>query len=213
MVIRLPGWRKRAAYAAIALAVPLIFTGIYLLAFSADPTPMLRRALTHRGVPGYWGASAVLGSLALRANWAQTAYDALVAVRTPLLLVAVLSALWLTRRQAAHQAILTVILSLLAVSVGFGIQWLLWPIPFALLATDWRWARAYTLAGAVMLLVHLYGLHMVPWFGPWEPGNPVDLAMRLSALPAWLIAVAWLADRLRREAAETAPPGTEVPAR
>jgi hypothetical protein len=138
----------------------------------------------------------------MRYGWAQAAYDWLVAIRTPLLLAAVLLALWWTRRQAAHQAILTVILSLLAATVGFGIQWLLWPVPFALLSGEWRWTRAYTLAAVVMLLVHLNGLHMVPWFGPWEPGNPVDLAMRFSALPAWLIVVAWTIDRLRRAGAE-----------
>lgn len=202
IVMRLRGWRPRLVYTALALAVPVLFTAIYLIAFSADPAPMLRRALTHRGVPGYWGIGAPLWPLGMRYGWAQAAYDWLVAIRTPLLLAAVLLALWWTRRQAAHQAILTVILSLLAATVGFGIQWLLWPVPFALLSGEWRWTRAYTLAAVVMLLVHLYGLHMVPWFGPWEPGNPVDLAMRFSALPAWLIVVAWTIDRLRRASVE-----------
>ena len=108
-----------------------------------------------------------------------------------------LLALWWTQRQTALDAFLTLLLAVMAVTVGFGIQWLLWLVPFALLAGQDRWARVYSLAAALMLAIHLYGLHMVPWLVEWLSPPAADWLIRLSALPAWAIVVAWLVVRLR----------------
>ena len=175
----------------------------YLLANDIAPMTMLGRALTHRGVAGYWGPSAVLFPLAKARPALQPAADALLALRNPLLLVAVLLTLWWTRRQAALDAFLTVLLAVFAVTVGCGIQWLVWLVPIALLAGQDRWLRVYSLAAAFMLAVHLYGLHMVPWLTEWW-GPAADWVIRLSALPAWAIVVAWLVARLRAARAPAA---------
>jgi hypothetical protein len=198
LFIRLRGWRSKAVYTAIAVGIPALFVAAYLIFFAADPLPMLRRALTHRGVAGYWGPGAVLNPAAGLYPGLQPLVDALLALRSWLLAAAVLFATWWTRREEALlDALLTILLAMLAVTVGFGIQWLVWPIPFALLAGDYRWLKRYSLAGALMLAVHLYGLHLYPWLAEWLPAA-ADWVVRLSALPAWLVVVAWLAARLRR---------------
>ena len=63
----------------------------------------------------------------------------------------------------------TLLLSVFAVTVGFGIQWLVWLVPFGLLVGQDRRLRLYSLAAALMLTIHLYGLHMVPWLADWFP--------------------------------------------
>ena len=196
--IRLKNWRSRMLTALIALGIPILFVGLYLIAFSADPAPMLRRALTHRGVPGYWGPGAVFSPAALSMQTLQPFVDALFALRNWLLLAAVLAALWLTRRQTALDAFLTTILGMFAVTVGFGIQWLLWPVPFALLAGEDGWVRRFSLAAGLMLAVHLFGLHMAPLLSGWLPPATADWFIRLSGLPAWIVVIAWLIERLRR---------------
>ena len=134
ILIRLKSWRARIGYAALAIGIPALAVAAYLLAYDADPAPMLGRALTHRGNPGYWGPSAVLVPAAALRPALQPLADALVAVRNWLLLAAVLLTLWWTQRQSARDAWLTLLLSVFAVTVGFGIQWLVWLVPFALLA-------------------------------------------------------------------------------
>ena len=197
ILIRLQSWRSRFGYAALALGIPALAVAAYLLAYDADPMPMLGRALTHRGNPGYWGPSAVLVPAAALRPALQPLADALVAWRNWLLLTAVLLTLWWTQRQSARDAWLTLLLSVFAVTVGFGIQWLVWLVPFALLAGQDRWLRLYSLAAALMLTVHLYGLHMVPWLAEWFSPATTDWLIRLSALPAWGVVVVWLAARLR----------------
>jgi hypothetical protein len=198
VVLRLPSWRARIGYSALALAVPALAVVAYLLAFDADPAPMLGRALTHRGNAGYWGPSAVVFPTAAVWPGLQPLVDGLLLVRNWLLLAAALLALWWTQRQSALDAFLTLLLAVFAVTVGIGIQWLVWLVPFALLAGQDRWLRLYSLAAAFMLTVHLYGLHMVPWLAEWLPAASLDWLIRLSALPAWGIVVAWLVSRLRR---------------
>ena len=203
--LRLRNWRGRIVYTLIALGIPVLFVVAYLALFSADPTPMLRRALTHRGVAGYWGPGAVLYPAAAAWPGLQPAADLLFALRNGLLLIGVLASLWWTRRQSALDALLTLLLVMFVVTVGFGIQWLVWPVPFALLAGEYRRLRIYSLAATLMLAVHLFGLHMVPWLPELLPATAADLVIRLSALPAWLVVVGWAAARLR---AATAPEAT-----
>src|SRR5690606_19582454 len=130
----------------------------------------------------------------------QPAADLLLALRNWLLLAGVLLSLWWTRRQPALEALLTLLLVMFVVTVGFGIQWLVWLVPFALLAGEYRWLRAYTLAATLMLAVHLFGLHMVPWLSEWLPPTAADLVIRLSALPAWFVVAAWAVTRVRASA-------------
>jgi hypothetical protein len=198
LFIRLRGWRARAGYVLIALGVPVLFVVAYLAFFAADPLPMLRRALTHRGVAGYWGPGAVLNPAAQLYPGLQPLVDASLSLRNWLLAAAVLFGTWWTRRESLLDAFLTTLLAIFAVTVGFGIQWLVWPVPFALLAGEYRWVKAYSLAGALMLAVHLYGLHLFPWLPEWLSPMTTDWVVRLSAIPAWLIVVFWVAGRLRR---------------
>ncbi|HMT22072.1 MAG TPA: hypothetical protein PKE20_12650, partial [Promineifilum sp.] len=128
------------------------------------------------------------------------------ALRIGVLLIGVLASLWWTRRQSALDALLTLLLVMFVVTVGFGIQWLVWPVPFALLAGEYRRLRVYSLAATLMLAVHLFGLHMVPWLPELLPATAADLVIRLSALPAWLVVVGWAAARLRAATALEATP-------
>lgn len=212
--IRIPTWRRRIAYTALALGIPVLFAVAYLVFFSAAPAPMLRRALTHRGVPGYWGPGAVINPAAALWPGLQPLADALFALRNWLLLAAVLLTLWWTRRQSALDAFLTLLLGMFVLTVGFGIQWLVWLVPFALLAGEDRWLRVYSLAATLMLTVHLYGLHMVPFLSEWLTPPAADWLIRLSALPAWGVVVAWTMARLRatRDATPEAALWREKPA-
>lgn len=197
VLLRLGSWRARLGYTALALGIPALAVVAYLLAYDADPAPMLGRALTHRGNAGYWGPSAVLFPAAGIWPGLQPLADALVALRNWLLAGAALLALWRTQHQSALDAFLTLLLAVVAITVGFGIQWLVWLIPFALLAEQDRWARVYSLAATLMLTIHLYGLHMFPWLAELLSPPAADWLIRLSALPAWGVVVAWLVVRLR----------------
>jgi hypothetical protein len=97
--------------------------------------------------------------------------------------------------------VLTILVAFFAVTHAFSIQYLTWPVAFAVLDGDRRteqWLLRYTLgAFAYMLLTYstlILTTAIITWM-PWDPAN--TFIIRPSALPAWLITVAWLVDRLR----------------
>lgn len=198
VLIRLRPAKQLVLYTAVTLLVPISFTVAYIIAFRPELTPMLGRALTHTGPDGYWGLSALLAVGGKFSDDFQRLYETMVAFRRWLLAAAGLLALWFTRKQAALDALTTVLLCVFAVSSGMGIQWLLWLVPFAILAGDTRWLRLYSLAGMLFLLVQLYGLHMYPWAYHLFNPETADTIIRLGSIPAWITVLLWAGHRLLR---------------
>lgn len=196
-LMRTPGWRRRVGYTAVALGIPLLSVTLYALIFQTAPWPMLRRALTHTGVPGYWGSSALLAVGEQVSPALAPVYAGLLAARRWLLLGTGLLALWLTRRQSALNALVTIVLLEFLVTVGMGIQWLGWVIPFALLLREVPWVRRYTLAALVLVVAQLFGLHLYPWAFEWLGRDGGTLLIQLASLPAWLVVAGWCIARLR----------------
>lgn len=206
--IRLPDNRRRLVYTLISIGIPVLFTTAYVIIMDSNPVPMLRRALTHSGVPGYWGLSALLyvpGGFWINS---ERTVAAILPYQRILLLLAGLFSLWWTRRQSALDALLTIMLSIFSVTIGMGIQWLLWPVAFAIVARETRWLKWYTLTGTLMLLVHLYGLHLYPWARQIFEPSTADALIRISFLPAWIVVLSWTLSRLRRAKNLTALPST-----
>jgi hypothetical protein len=196
--IRARSRRSKLGYVAIAFGIPMLFTAIYLMAFHGKVLPLLGRALTHTGVPGYWG---ITGLLALGGNSSELA-ESIAASYTAshrwILFCAGLGTLWATRRQSGLDALVTTILGVLAVSAGMGLQWLLWVVPFALLSGDTRGLKWYSLTGSVYLLLQLYGLHFSPWVYERFQGELARSLIIASAIPSWITVVGWTARRLTR---------------
>ncbi len=195
--IRLPDNRQRFGYTILTFSIPILFTAAYIITFKSNPVPMLRRTLTHSGVPGYWGLSTLIyipGGLLFNPD---RMLQLILPQHRILLLLAGLIGLWWTRRQDALNALLTIILIVFTFMLGMGLQWLLWPIAFAVLASEERWLKWYSIMGTLMMLVHLYGLHLYPWLNQLFNPQTATTLLRLSSLPVWIIVVIWAFSRLR----------------
>ena len=196
--IRLTNHRQRLIYTLCTLSIPVIFTAAYVFSFSSDPIPMLHRALTHSGVPGYWGASLIIYLLGSPLLDPERIWPTALAFQRVLILLVGLLVLWWTRRQSALDALLTIIITIFAVTLGIGIQWLLWPIAFAVLAREQRWLKWYTITGTLIIFVHLYGLHMYPAASELLGIKQANILLRISSFPVWIITISWAISRLRR---------------
>lgn len=194
--IRLPDHRRRLLYTLISFGIPILFTAAYVLFYASDPVPMLRRALTHAGVPGYWGLSVLPYVLGGRFD-PQQIMQMIFPFQRGILLLAGVFTLWWTRRQNDLDALLTIMLAIFSVTLGIGIQWLIWPVAFAIVAREERWLKWYTIAGTLMMFVHLYGLHLYPWANLLFEPQTATLIIRASALPAWIIVLLWTFRRLQ----------------
>ena len=195
--LRLRDNKERGLYTAVTLAVPILAVWGYVTLFKTDPYAVLLRPLTHTGNPGYWGPSAIFAVIAKSSPVFQTIFQTHVSLRRWLLLLVGLAALWRTRRETAVSALTTIILCEFAVTVGLGIQWLVWVIPFALVAGETRWTTRYSLACLLLLLAQLYGIHLYPWGETILGVTTSDIMIRLASLPAWWVTITWAIRRLR----------------
>ncbi len=197
VLIRLHSNRQRLIYTLIAVGIPMGLILFYLWVFQASPAPLLRRALLHTGVANYWGVSAILDVTNKITPFFAPAAEFYYAGRRFWLLLVGLLLLWATRRQSALDALLTIILGEFVVTAGLGIQWLLWIVPFAILAGQTRWLTWYTLTALLMMLAQLYGLHLYPWSYQLLDQETATILIQLTAVPAWIVVLLWSIQRLK----------------
>ncbi len=198
MIIRIKRWRDRLSYSIFTLLIPVLFTMAYIVLKSADPAPMLRRALTHSGNSGFWGHSAILFLTRDFLPVASSLYDFWLANNRVIILIVGLFVMWATRHQPVIDALVTAVLAVFSVTMGIGIQWLLWVVPFAIIADDIKWMKWYSVSGMIFLLVQLYGLHMVPGLSYYFDNETSMIIFRLGSVPAWVTTVLWTGSRLHR---------------
>ena len=107
---------------------------------------------------------------------------------------------WTYRRRATVlHSIVTTFAAFYTATAGFGVQYLLWIIPFAVLARE-RWLWAFTVAATGLLIVaYSVGLayrvvESIPDNGP----NLTEFWVKLASLPTWVVCGLWTWSLLRR---------------
>lgn len=208
-LLRSSGVAARARLVAGA-AIPIVAgLAVYLAFWPGTLWDVLGTVLGYHAVAGWWGYTAVL-NLLKAAAW-QPGFAWLRALEPAVLFaladrygtyvtLATLGLFYLTsgRSRSLLESMLTTILLLFTVTAGFGVQYLSWVVPIALVAQQRRPLRWY--AGMVALL--LEGTYLMSLMRAWLPGALSPLGEQvftwLLSLPAWLVTIAWLGDQLGR---------------
>ncbi len=197
MVLRLTNWRSRITFSAVTLAVPVVGILVYMLLWQVDLS-ILNRPLSHFGVPGWWGLGAGLALLQTFTGFGGDVLASIVPYSRYAVLIAAGGVAWLTRRQPALKSFVTCLLTVYVVTLGFGLQYLVWVVPFAAYLDDRRGLNWFTLGALVYLVVNYYGLHMDPLITRVLEPPVAEIVLRAASIPAWLAAVGWLLARLQR---------------
>jgi hypothetical protein len=205
---RMPAWRQRIAFTLLAMAPATLGTLPYFLKW---PTDVAANFLGYSSWFGQWGYP-VLWMIVeyVRSGtipWWLPDPDE---VSTPLRLMfgagkfVLLGALgvtwWLAyrRRFDLLRGIVATFAVFYFATVGFGVQYLLWIVPFAVARRD-RWLRPFSIA-ATALLVVAYSLGLAYMALPFTPDNAPSMrefVVKLATLPTWLICGMWAWSLLR----------------
>jgi hypothetical protein len=196
VLLRIDSWRQRMVYVLISLAVPVLFTLVYVLVFGQDPAPMLKRALTHAGVSGWWGGGAVINLIHYFADVGGGLLTWLSRHGRWLVFAGAAYVYWVTRRESGISSLTTLLVVVYALTSGFGLQWTLWVVPFALLAGDLRELNLYTLGALIYMLPSYYGYHLEPVFLRWMTPQRMNVILMACAIPVWIVTVYWALRRL-----------------
>jgi hypothetical protein len=195
-------WRQRFSLALGCVLIPALGTLAYALLFKASLWAIIHRAISYDWGIGVWGYTYFFHLLSVL-NPAHSEPFAFLVHYGRYITLTLLGGIWLwwARKEPVGSGVLTILVAFFAVTHAFSIQYLTWPVAFAVLDGGRRteqWLLRYTLgAFAYMLLTYstlILTTAIITWM-PWDPAN--TFIIRPSALPAWLITVAWLVDRLR----------------
>jgi hypothetical protein len=188
-------WRRRFIFVGLFVAT---LAAIFLPAVITGGTAVLRNVFGYRGTGYEWGICGI-GLLLRNRHWAEFYAEygrfAVVASLTGLFIV------FYKRPRPLPAMICTALLSMIFFSPGFGVQYLVWPVPLMLFALPRRLAYALN-AGLSLFLFATYTM----WSGefPWwfaNAGSP-DINRRLIALlafPLWLLYGVAIVVALRRQ--------------
>jgi len=228
---RLRTWRERAAYGALSVAPACLGTLPYLLRWPEDVAVnflgysswfgqwgypvvwMLVEYLKDHTIP-WWLPDPEFVSPPLQAMFAAGRW----------LLLAALVSVWVVSFKRGLSTLPSIIATFSAfyfVTVGFGLQYLLWIVPFAILARD-RMLWPYTLTStAVLGTAYLLGQAYLAPEGllDFAELNTREFLVKLATLPTWLLCGVWaLASVTRRQHTagqdlRVAPPAVARPAR
>ena len=195
----LPALFAAARKWSVALCISLIACVIFAVAITAPALFLgmehLRAPLQYRGELGWWGVSsiAVLAGSPPSEVLSRTIFYAAM----PLVAIAIL-----LRRPPAELGALLLLLTFYVSTPGFGVQYLVWIVPIALIA-DQKNATAYSIVAALLLIFEAVArpysgvigdtLRVLP-----EPGfsraygSPHDQFITcIARLPVWLFTIYW----------------------
>lgn len=111
---------------------------------------------------------------------------------------------WKARKEAPPAGILTGFLTFFAVTHAFTVQYLVWLLPPGLINRECKWLKPYTLFADIYMAVVDFTLILTPSITRIMPLPQADwLLIMPLGIPLWVITKIWLADRIRRKAAES----------
>ena len=174
ILLAIPGWRRRIEYFGAAL---LVVAATWAPVFLAAPDLVARRVLGYGSRYGEWGLSRLLVSSDLFRDHGKILLAAAIVVLS----------VWMNRRAERtplFRQVAVVAFAFLALSPGFGIQYLAWLVPFTVLLPAAASVSFHAASGAFLVAVYTFWCQTPPgpgadpdWLGAdfWSRGLPWDI--------------------------------------
>jgi hypothetical protein len=202
MLFQVQGWRKRLLYLTTVGAVSIVAVLFYLVVFSADLVPLVSRVLGYNHGISSWGYTYLVRLAAMHVPSFRGVFFWLIDYsRYITLALLTIAFLVRARHEPAHQGFVTILATFFACTHAFAIQYLVWIVPFALLAREHKWLVRYTLGALAYMLLAYMTLILdmrITWLLPWPDANWYLIIP--AGLPLWLVAIGWAWERLTARA-------------
>ncbi|HYW41257.1 MAG TPA: hypothetical protein VE959_00280 [Bryobacteraceae bacterium] len=170
MFFYLKDWSSRFRFFLLAGAVIFLGSCPYIL---QDPDVLAARVLGYNSAPGCWGITRVLS---FRSSWLMANMAYIRNGRYYIIVLILLVSYLLNRRQARPPLFAQfgfAVFLFLALTPGFGVQYLSWLVPWLAWAGLWYGVAFNLLGGTFLFLVYTYWSKGLPWdfanaaVGPW----------------------------------------------
>lgn len=217
IALYLPDTRRRIAYFGAAGATFVAGSLPYIL---QDPVFIATRVFGYESFPGQWGLSRLLAALPTRF----ARLDALYAERGKFAVLAVIVAASLRMNRPGQKPPLflqcgLVAFLLMALTPGFGVQYLAWLVPWVVGIGLWAALLFYVASGVFLFLVYTFWSQGFPWYladtgqtGNWRGSTIAFELLCWAAVVVVLLGYCqWLFFALPRERnVDAAPPSPVI---
>jgi len=195
----LRSWKHKLLYLAAVVSIPGMGVGLYMFIFKANPIEIINQAVTYNHGIGVWGYTFFFRLLAFARPELSALYQWLIEYSRWITLAGLGVLYWWTARKKSSPGvnILTILVTFLAITHAFSIQYLMWIVPFAILFHQIQWLKLYTLAGFVYMFLAYNLLILEPHITKLLPWPQADLWIIIPlGLPTWLICIGWAKELL-----------------
>jgi hypothetical protein len=199
VLLRLPNWRSRLGYMTVAVAVPIIGTLFYELLFPGSLASILRRSIHAGAAPGWWGYSAILNLMVEFTGRGSGIYAFFTEYGKIAALFCSVLVILLTRHRSAIYSLLVTILGLFATIPSYGVQYLSWVIPLAVVVGTLNEMGWYIASALVYMVTSYWGVNLTGWFYSLMSIESAHAIIKISSPMAWGVVVLWCAQELLRK--------------
>lgn len=194
IMANLQTWKQRVIVSLLMGVIPLVGVGLYAWFFDTNPLEGLRKAISYNWGAGIWGYTYFLRMFLMRfPGWPQIWNWFLNISRY--LTLGVLAGIWFfrTRFQTPTRGLLGLLLGFLACGHAFSIQYLLWPVAFAVYVRDRIWLARFIIGASAYMILAYYTLifqNVITKLLPWPQADWYIIIP--AGIPVWLVIVFWL---------------------
>ena len=180
--------------------IPITGVILYGYLFEAELAYVVKTALSYNHGTGVWGYTYFLRVLGMTVDWLNPiVYRYLSISRFVTLGILAFIIMKNVHTREPSSQVLTILVSFLAFTHAFSIQYLIWVVPFAIIEREFTWLKWYTMAGFVYCFLAYHTLILSNIITNWLPWPLADLVIIIPAgLPVWLISVIWAFSRFNR---------------
>jgi hypothetical protein len=192
-------WRDRFIIIILVVGIPLIGVFIYSNLFHADPYMIVEKAIGYNRGIGIWGYTFFIKIFSIFAPSTQFIFRWILVYGRYLTLL-LLGIVWLffSKKEKPIAGFLTLIVTFFAITHAFAIQYLVWPVAFAILDQDHRWLVRYTITAYIYMFLAYVTLILSYNIIRIMPMPQADwLIIIPSGLPAWIVTIFWMVKRLK----------------
>jgi hypothetical protein len=196
-LLSLPGWRQRFAFGMAAITAIVVASLPYIL---IEPGFIVRRLFSYGSIYGQWGIPSLLGALPPQLAWLNAMYNI---VGKYVMLVAVGSVpLWLRylarERPSLFEQCAAAFLIFMVLTPGFGVQYLVWVVPWMIVAGFLPALLFFAASGAFLFAYYTFFAGGIPWYTAFAvPEYPLPSYIMAVGIVCWLTIVIALVCMLR----------------
>ena len=199
ILISFHSMRKKILILFLVVLISSIGVGLYALVFKSDVTLILSIALSYNRGVGVWGYTYFLHLVSILKQELEFIFSWTIKNGRFLTLIGLVFVwFWRARHETPSAGILTILVSFLALTHAFAIQYLVWLIPFAIIDHKKNWLNIYTVTAYIYMVLVYFTLILTPSITRVMPLPQADWFIIMpAALPVWVVTILWMIDRLK----------------